>query len=97
MGEGPREVGVLLQDIVPFTRVDASCGVSRIKCCYSVLSRAPVKPKGLSRFFVSVVMDDETIIDSASHTDAGVQASQNKTEKRAFQAHGRSLPRYAPR
>ena len=27
----------------------------------------------------SVVMDGATIIDSASHTDPGIQASQNKT------------------
>ena len=27
-----QQVGVLLQDMVPFTGVDASCGLSRIKC-----------------------------------------------------------------
>ena len=32
VGELPTEVGVLLQDVVQFTGVDASCGVSRIKC-----------------------------------------------------------------
>ena len=33
VGERPTEVGVLLQDSVSFRGVDASCGVSRIKCC----------------------------------------------------------------
>ena len=31
--------------------------------------------------FFSVVLDDATIIDSAPHTDPGVQASQNKTKQ----------------
>ena len=52
-----------------------ACHVSRV---FAVPSRVPVKPRGLSRFFVSVVMDDETVIDSASHTDSVVQASRNK-------------------
>ena len=36
------------------------------------------KTQGLVLSFFSVVMDDATIIDSASHTVPGVQASQNK-------------------
>ena len=53
MGEGPTEVVVLLQDRVPFTGVDASCGVSRIKICFFCSFSCSGKTQGL----VSVVMD----------------------------------------
>ena len=51
MGERPAEVGVPLQDIVPSTGVDSSCGVSHTECWISVPCRAPVRPRGLSRFY----------------------------------------------
>ena len=56
-----------------------ACHVSRVVFFCSLSSSG--KTKGLVSFFVSEVMDDETIIDSASPTDPGVQASQNKTKQ----------------
>ena len=80
---GRRTNRVLLQDTVPFTGADASCGVSRIKCCLSVPSRAQVGPSGSSRFFLSsVVMDDEIIIDSVLHTDPG--SKRRKTKQTSY-------------
>ena len=51
VGEGPTEVGVLLQDRVPFVGVDASCDVSRIKSCFFFSFSCSSKTQGLVSIF----------------------------------------------
>ena len=77
MGERPEVVGVLLQDMVPSTGVDASCGVSHAKCRISVPSRALAGPRGLSCHMQSWTVQPS----STAHRTRIWGSKRNKTKQ----------------